>query len=289
MSIAAKYRPHYTYDDYCQWEGQWELIEGMPYAMAPTPVLEHQLACGNLYLLFKQAVKEKGCKDCKVILPLDWKITDDTVVQPDLFIVCDKIKTKFLDFPPVLVVEVLSPSTASKDRGEKKELYASQNVKYYLIVDAQFKKVEIYEAVNGQYQPIAINPQTFRFELKEATPKRQRKEPTAERADGKIPSAVISMQLFKEGKSIADIAIERTLAPSTIESHLTNFVKTGEIKVDAFADETTVKLIAEYLTTNIDKQHAEIRTMLNNAYSFAQIRAVANHLMWEQEKNVVKV
>ena len=40
-------------------------------------------------------------------------------------------------------------------------------MKYYLIVDAQFKKVEIYEAVNGQYQPIAINPQTFRFELKE--------------------------------------------------------------------------------------------------------------------------
>ena len=124
------------------------------------------------------------------------------------------------------------------------------------------------------------------IKLKEATPKRQRKEQTAERADGKIPSAVISMQLFKEGKSIADIAKERVLAASTIESHLTNFVKTGEIKVDAFADETTVKLIGEYLTTNIDKQHAEIRTMLNNAYSFAQIRAVANHLTWLENKNV---
>ncbi|MEP6596015.1 MAG: hypothetical protein ABJA71_08705 [Ginsengibacter sp.] len=42
MSIAEKYRPHYTYDEYCQWEGRWELIEGMPYAMSLLPVPEHQ-------------------------------------------------------------------------------------------------------------------------------------------------------------------------------------------------------------------------------------------------------
>jgi len=38
MSIAERYRPYYTYDDYCQWEGRWELIEGMSYAMSPLPV-----------------------------------------------------------------------------------------------------------------------------------------------------------------------------------------------------------------------------------------------------------
>ena len=41
MSIAGKYRPHYTYEDYLLWEGRWELIEGMPYAMSPTPVIDH--------------------------------------------------------------------------------------------------------------------------------------------------------------------------------------------------------------------------------------------------------
>ncbi len=41
MSIAEKYRPHYTYDEYCQWEGRWQLIEGMPSAMSPLPVPEH--------------------------------------------------------------------------------------------------------------------------------------------------------------------------------------------------------------------------------------------------------
>ncbi len=123
------------------------------------------------------------------------------------------------------------------------------------------------------------------IELKAASPKRQRKE-TAGLKEDKVPSANISMHLYKEGKSIADIAKERNLAASTIEGHLTNFIKTGEIKVDAFADETTVKLISEYLITNSDKQHGEIRTMLNNTYSFTQIKAVANHLIWEQNKNI---
>jgi hypothetical protein len=125
------------------------------------------------------------------------------------------------------------------------------------------------------------------IELKSANPKRQRKEPTAVKADKKIPSALISIQLYKEGKDIDTIARERSLATSTIEGHLTEFVKTGEIKVDAFADETTVKIISEYLTSNTDKKHSEIRAMLNNAYSFAQIRAVANHLLWEENKNAM--
>jgi Uma2 family endonuclease len=66
-----------------------------------------------------------------------------------------------------LVVEILSPSTASKDRGEKMELYASQQVKYYLIVDPQFKKVEIYQYANQQYELVSENPDTFKFYLED--------------------------------------------------------------------------------------------------------------------------
>ena len=124
------------------------------------------------------------------------------------------------------------------------------------------------------------------MELKAASPKRKRKEPSEARADGKIPSAALSLQLYNEGKNIVDIARERNLAASTIEGHLTSYVKTGAIKVDAFADDAAVKIISEYLSTNPDKQHGEIRTMLGEAYSFAQIRAVANHLLWEQNKNI---
>ena len=123
------------------------------------------------------------------------------------------------------------------------------------------------------------------IELKEAKPKRQRKEPVAEKAEKKIPSAHISLQLYKEGKDIHAIAKERSLAASTIEGHLTEFIVTGDVSVDAFADATTVKTIAEFLNANTDKKHSEVRTMLNNAYSFAQIKAVANYLIWEENRN----
>ena len=53
MAIAQKYLPNYTYADYCQWEGQWELIEGIPYAMSPLPIIIHQIVNGNLYTNFK--------------------------------------------------------------------------------------------------------------------------------------------------------------------------------------------------------------------------------------------
>ncbi len=163
MSIAAKYRPYYKYEDYCQWEGRWELIEGMPYAMSPAPVPAHQSVSTLLSFEFVKALKK--CKNCKLFQPLDWKIKEDTIVQPDLLIVCEKIEKKFLDFPPVLIVEILSPSTASKDRGEKMELYQLQKVKYYLIVDPQFKKLEIYEYINTQYEPVSVNPEMYHFIL----------------------------------------------------------------------------------------------------------------------------
>ena len=166
MSIAEKYRPHYTYDDYCQWEGRWELIEGMPYAMSPLPVPEHQNVYGNLFILFKESLA-LNCKKCKVYLPLDWKISDDTIVQPDVVIVCRKIEKKYLDFPPELAIEVLSPATAAKDRGEKLELYQSQKVKYYLIADAQFKKIEAYQLLNAKYERVSLSPESFDFTFEE--------------------------------------------------------------------------------------------------------------------------
>lgn len=122
------------------------------------------------------------------------------------------------------------------------------------------------------------------MELKAASPKRQRKESTSKKEE-KIPSAVLSLQLFNQGKNSIDIAKERNLAVSTVESHLTNFVKTGEVKIDRFADNVTLKIISEYINTNPEKNHTEIRSMLNDAYSFAQIRAVANHLFYLQNKN----
>src|SRR5205085_9955603 len=111
-----------------------------------------------------------NCDDCTVYPPLDWKISDDTIVQPDVLIVCKKIEKKYLDFPPVLVIEVLSPASAAKDRGEKMELYQSQKVKYYLIVDGQFKKVEIYKLLDNEYESESLNRGSVDFSFEEDVP-----------------------------------------------------------------------------------------------------------------------
>ena len=166
MSALVNILPHYTYDDYRLWEGRWEIIDGIPYAMSPAPVPAHQRICVKLVLLFEECLR-RSCEKCKVYLPIDWKIAEDTVVQPDLLIICNKLEKKYLDFPPVLVVEVLSPATASKDRGEKMELYQQQKVKYYIIADPQFKRLEIYLHDGATYKPTALDPEVFSFELNE--------------------------------------------------------------------------------------------------------------------------
>lgn len=164
MSIADKYRPQFTYNDYLVWEGRWELIDGMPYAMSPEPAPEQQRINGVLFIAFSKAL-EKQRNDCKAYLPIDWKINDKTVVQPDMLIVCKKIGKKYLDFTPSLTIEILSSSTSYKDRHEKFELYELEKVKYYLIVDPQFKKVEIYELVKQKFHLVTVAPNLFQFKL----------------------------------------------------------------------------------------------------------------------------
>jgi len=66
-------------------------------------------------------------------------------------IVCKEIEKKFLDFTPVLVAEILSPSTALRDRHTKYELYEQQVVKYYLIIDADNTEVEVYQLIEEKY------------------------------------------------------------------------------------------------------------------------------------------
>ncbi|MCW3111968.1 MAG: hypothetical protein JWR18_364 [Segetibacter sp.] len=156
MASALKYIPHYTYEDWLHWEGQWELIDGVPFAMSPMPVPSHQQTAGDLYYKFRRALEE-GCTDCETYLPLDYKISADTIFQPDLLIVCGKINKPYLDFPPALVVEVLSKSTEEKDRGVKYDYYEQEGVKYYIMADWRKRQIEICELVDGKYKSKACD------------------------------------------------------------------------------------------------------------------------------------
>jgi Uma2 family endonuclease len=149
MSSAAKILPHYTYREWEEWEGQWELIEGIPYAMSPLPVPKHQKIAMALGSEFTVALK--SCRQCAAYQPIDYRIANDTILQPDMLVVCGEITKKFLDFPPALVLEILSPTAALKDRHNKYSIYESQGIPYYLIISPDTEEVEVYKLNGGIY------------------------------------------------------------------------------------------------------------------------------------------
>ncbi len=161
MPSTVKILPHYTYDDYTRWEGRWELIEGIPYAMSPVPSPKHQSINANMQSEFRVALQNAGCKKCRIYNFIDVKIAEDTILQPDALIICKDIQKPFLDFSAALVVEILSPSTALKDRNTKFNLYEQFGINYYIIVDSDKKEIECYKlSETKQYRQEMLNTAT---------------------------------------------------------------------------------------------------------------------------------
>jgi len=76
------------------------------------------------------------------------------------------VKEKFLTFPPTVIFEILSPSTAQKDKTLKFDLYESQGVKYYVIVDIAAKSAIVYEYINDKYTKVLeTGNESFTFNL----------------------------------------------------------------------------------------------------------------------------
>ncbi len=142
--------PSYTYEDYKQWKGNWELIYGIPYAMSPAPLIKHQSISNNIAWQLKNLLM--NCSECQALLPVDWKINEQTTVQPDNLVVCSKPENDaYLTKAPVLIFEILSKSTAHKDRTTKYHLYENEGVQYYVIVDPIDSLAKVYMLNNGKY------------------------------------------------------------------------------------------------------------------------------------------
>jgi Uma2 family endonuclease len=140
---------YYTYEDYCQWEGDWELIYGSPLAMAPAPIITHQAIAYEIVYELKASTRE--CKECLVFGEADWKINDDTIVKPDVVLICNETNEAYMTKAPEIIVEVISKSTAKRDEKTKFKLYEEEKVQYYIIVYPKDLKAKIYKLENGKY------------------------------------------------------------------------------------------------------------------------------------------
>lgn len=132
---------------------RWEIIEGIPFQMSAAPSRSHQRVLRELTTIFNSYLKDSDCEMFPApftVRPLSEKVTKDhtdikNVVEPDITIVCDPSKVdEYGCFgAPDLIVEILSPSTAAKDRKEKYHLYKISGVKEYWIVDPANRTVEV--------------------------------------------------------------------------------------------------------------------------------------------------
>jgi len=154
---ALKYIPNYTVQEYRQWEGDWELWDGIPVSMSPnllhrhSPFGRHQWAATSIASAIKQQLDELDCADCYVLMETDWNINQRTVVRPDLSVCCGAFPEKFIESAPALVVEVLSESTADKDKHSKRLLYESEGVSDYLMLDLIAERFIHYQLDSGAY------------------------------------------------------------------------------------------------------------------------------------------
>ncbi len=147
--LKTEFLPHYTYEDYVQWDGRWEIIYGVPYAMSPQPSFDHQEISHRIAASLGTALRIQST--FRAVLPVDWEISPDTVVQPDNLVVKGKPAGAKLTEAPVIIFEVLSPSTETKDRNLKYQLYQDAGVKYYIMVDPVNSKAEIHTLGETKY------------------------------------------------------------------------------------------------------------------------------------------
>ena len=140
---------YYTYDDYIHWEGKWELIDGMPMAMTPAPIITHQ-AISSL-IISELVISTKDCSNCLVLNEEDWKIEDTLVLKPDIVLICDEPNDTHISKTPEIVVEIVSPSSAKRDEKYKFDIYESEKVPYYILVYPSDLKAKIYKLVEGKF------------------------------------------------------------------------------------------------------------------------------------------
>jgi len=144
---------HWTYADYKDWElkpgERYEVIYGEAYAMS-APNAFHQ---AMLMELSKQFANFLTGKPCKVYAaPFDVRLfyeedeSDDTVVQPDLTVICDKEKRgkEGCRGAPDLAVEILSPSNTAIEMQRKFNVYRDAGVREYWVLDGEKKALTVY-------------------------------------------------------------------------------------------------------------------------------------------------
>ncbi|WP_339252944.1 Uma2 family endonuclease [Sporosarcina sp. FSL W8-0480] len=152
IPIDSKQR--FTITDIERRDGRWELIDGVPYNMTPAPSTAHRRIVGELFFALRTHFGNNSAS--VFVAPYNVQLDENdmyTVVQPDISVFCNKqnLHPNRAIGAADLVVEVLSPLTALKDRREKFTLFERSKVKEYWIADPLNYTIEVYGLSDCRY------------------------------------------------------------------------------------------------------------------------------------------
>jgi Uma2 family endonuclease len=161
MGLALRDPDRHTYREYLTWpdDARCELIDGEAYLMAPAPTLSHQDVVGEVFRQLANALSGRPCRaliaPVDVRLPLADEADEDieTVVQPDVLVVCDerKLGERGVRGAPDWILEVLSPASASHDQVRKLRVYERHGVREYWMVHPRDRILTVYQMAAGVY------------------------------------------------------------------------------------------------------------------------------------------
>ena len=154
---------HYTFEDYLEWENRQplrhEFVGGEVFSMTGASDLHNEVA-GNLYTLLRQQLRGTPCR----VFMADVKVRIETAncgFYPDLLVTCAESdrSDRYVKRSPVVVVKVLSASTAAFDLGEKFAAYRQlDSLREYVLIDQERVRVQVFRRLDDQWLVDSVGP-----------------------------------------------------------------------------------------------------------------------------------
>ncbi len=140
---------------------RYELIDG-ELILAPSPVTQHHRISSNLLRALDEFVESQSLGEL-FYAPMDVVLSDHDVFQPDILFISNNrlhiIGDRNIQGSPDLVIEILSPSTETRDRDIKLEQYLRFGVREYWLIDPQERTLEVLKAGDTEFETVRVYPE----------------------------------------------------------------------------------------------------------------------------------
>jgi len=207
------------------------------------------------------------------------RVLDHTHQTKDITLLKERMEKAVDYFAKLLGEEILTPIQA-----HLKELAYNNKVKKYkeeVVIIESFVWQQLQKLLTASYGELTFFSDFARFQKynpEEAPAKKQAKQKVEKGA-----SLITTLELFKEGKSIAEIATVRNLAVSTVEGHLAQFVREGKLEITQLVAEERVAEVLKAIGAAGTESLGALKYRLGEEYSYSEIRAVLNHYYYQQK------